>query len=105
MRIVLSSCHSRKSTNGVYSSHITNNFLRVSPKTLATVFDNCLRPQGIEEDLKRSAPRIENDISTSSNETISGRKSPTPGGSQKKVLLVEDNAVNLKVRSNISDGQ
>lgn len=70
----------------------------MSPKTLATVFNNCLRPQGIEEDLKRTAPRKDNDISTLSSEAPNRNISPAPGGSQKKVLLVEDNAVNLKVR-------
>ncbi|KAJ5100658.1 sensor histidine kinase/response regulator [Penicillium angulare] len=67
----------------------------VSPKTLATVFESCLRPQKIEEDVKNV--KKANPDSTQLNEKQNEMSEQQKENSEKRVLLVEDNAVNLKI--------
>ncbi|KAJ5263325.1 sensor histidine kinase/response regulator [Penicillium angulare] len=67
----------------------------VSPRTLATVFENCLRPQGIEEDVKNVKQGSPD--SSQSSEQRNDTSDKTEENSEKRVLLVEDNAVNLKI--------
>ncbi|KAJ5732452.1 hypothetical protein N7493_003933 [Penicillium malachiteum] len=69
----------------------------VSPKTLATVFEHCLHPQRIEEDLS-IAPFTEKEQSKSgSSDMDDGAAQQATEESEKKILLVEDNPVNLKI--------
>jgi hypothetical protein len=86
----------------------------VSPKTLATVLEHCLDQQGVEDNsISRDrdlSPKSSNEDST---EMVDGEseaveeeipKAPEPQENEeptKKVLLVEDNNVNLKVRKRI----
>ncbi|KAJ6003054.1 sensor histidine kinase/response regulator [Penicillium sp. IBT 35674x] len=70
----------------------------VSPKTLATVFENCLHPEGIAQDLKRvkSSPKDNIKAREAINTQIEAPKQQKTSA-EKKVLLVEDNSVNLKI--------
>lgn len=83
----------------------------VSPKTLATVLEHCLDQQGVQD----NSTSRDRDLSSKSSsedstemadgeseaveeETPKSPDSPANGEPTKKVLLVEDNSVNLKVR-------
>ncbi|KAJ5557102.1 hypothetical protein N7494_001017 [Penicillium frequentans] len=70
----------------------------VSPKTLATVFENCLHPEGIAQDLKRvgPSPKDKEKARKTIDAQIEGPKQQNISA-EKKVLLVEDNSVNLKI--------
>ena len=83
----------------------------MSPKTLATVFESCLNPQAIEQDIQSGISVATEGTSTPKSvssslhtEATSHHQSPMVSPQQeirdpfKKVLLVEDNLVNLKVR-------
>ncbi|KAJ6014408.1 hypothetical protein N7540_008999 [Penicillium herquei] len=74
----------------------------VSPKTLATVFEHCLHPQRIEEDLTSIATSTEKErtLSGSSDKNNSDVQQATEE-SEKRILLVEDNPVNLKKHGQI----
>jgi hypothetical protein len=84
----------------------------VSPKTLATVLEHCLDQQGVQDtsasqdrDLSPKSSNGENtEIADGESEVVDEGipKPPTSqenGEQNKKVLLVEDNDVNLKVRN------
>ncbi|KAJ5657499.1 uncharacterized protein N7484_001148 [Penicillium longicatenatum] len=71
----------------------------VSPKTIAKVFENCLHPEGIAQDLQRAGSSLKNDNESprkSINAEIEATKQDMISA-EKKVLLVEDNSVNLKI--------
>jgi hypothetical protein len=83
----------------------------VSPKTLATVLEHCIDQQGVQDNSasrdRDLSPKSSNEDSTEmadgeseavEEEIPKAPESQANGEPTKKVLLVEDNSVNLKVR-------
>ncbi|KAJ6151229.1 hypothetical protein N7470_007823 [Penicillium chermesinum] len=77
----------------------------VSPKTLATVFENCLNPQEIDQDVSQGltartgsgSREATPEQSILQSDTTSNDAGKFSEESSKQVLLVEDNAINLKI--------
>lgn len=69
----------------------------MSPKTLATVFESCLDPQGIDQDVPRGISAPVDEATLEAKHLREKSPAELPEKLSKKVLLVEDNLVNLKV--------